>query len=166
MKSCRLQIFIKGKPKLQGKFYTLNGKYVFLANIDQNKLWTTYNGYSIANQILEAFSKVKIRPVILYKYVEKNLIYKATPSDFRKYGIQVDYGSHRQLILPLAKWHFFHDDLQEPFGLPKMTTDNWIKESTTHLVEDYSVPLSIMQRLKQDAIKKGWYKPNNVRRLS
>jgi hypothetical protein len=157
MKTCRLSIWIKGKPILQGKYYTLNGKPVFLANIDEFKLWTTYNGYSIANQLLEAFSKAKIRPLILYHYAKRNLIYKATPSDFTKYGIQIEYGEHRQIILPLKKWHFFHEELAEPYGLPKMTVDEWLKEDKD-VVGDVSAPISVMQRLKEEAIKQGWYK--------
>jgi hypothetical protein len=82
----------------------------------------------------------------------------ATPSDFKKYGILVDYGSHRQFVLPLNKWRFFHDDLQEPFGLPKLSIDDWIKQSN-NTIEDCSAPLSVMQRLKEQAIKDGWYKP-------
>lgn len=148
MKTARLKIWIKGKPVLQGKYYERDGKPVFLCNIDRNKLWTTYNGYSIANQILEAFSKLKIRPLILYKYAERNLVYQATPSDFYRHGIQVDYGHHRQLILPVSKWKFFKEDLKEPFNLPAMTLDEWTKKEEKR-IEDLSIPFSVLGELKK-----------------
>jgi hypothetical protein len=126
-KEARLYIWIKKKPVLQGKFYYLKGKPVFLVNIDGNKLWTVYNGYSIANQILEALKCTTLRPTILYKHVEKNLVYMAKPSWFDKYGIQVGYGGHRQIVLPVSRWSFFKEPLDEPFGLPKMDVNEWKK---------------------------------------
>ena len=123
----RLSIFISGHPVLQGKYYVLNEKPVFLVNIDEHKLWTKFNGYSIANQILETFSKAKIRPLILYKYAEKGIVYQTTPSKFAKFGIPVPFGNHRQTILTLNKWDFFKGDLNEPYNLPSISVDNWLK---------------------------------------
>ena len=123
----RLSIFIKGRPVVQGKYYVLNEKPVFLVNIDEHKLWHNYNGYSIASQILETFSKAKLRPFILYKYTTRNIIYQTTPSMFNKKGVLVSYGSHRQIVLPINKWKIFKEDLQEPFNLPQVSVDNWLK---------------------------------------
>ena len=136
MRPVRLKIWIKSKPVLQGKVYQLDGKWIFLANIDDNKLWHNYNGYSIANQILEAFSTLKVRPLILYKHKKRGLIYMSVPSDFYKHGIQVEYGKHRQMVLPVKHWKFFHKKLKEPFGLPSMDIDSWMKEKKQE--PDYS----------------------------
>ena len=128
MKNCVLKIWIGKKPVDQGKFYYLNKKPIFLVNIDENKLWTKFNGYSIANQILETFKTAKIRPLILYKHIKMNLIYQTVPSTFYKKAIQVNYGSHRQLILPVKEWKFFKDDPQEPFNLPALTVQDLLKK--------------------------------------
>jgi len=164
MKTCRLQIFVKGKPILQGKFYYLGNKPIFLANVDEQKLWgktgTLPTGFSIANQLLEAFSKAKVRPLILYHFTTKNLVYKATPSTFKKYGFMVDYGSHRQTLLPLTKWTFFKEALCEPYGLPKLSVDDWLR-ANQKVIEDYSAPLSVMMKLKEEAKKQGWYSPKS-----
>ena len=125
--TARLSIFIKDKPVLQGKFYTLNEKPVFLVNIDDNKLFRNYNGYSIAQQIIEGFSKAKLRPLILYKHITRNIIYQTTPSTFTKKGVLVDYGGHKQFVLPIKNWKTFKGDLQEPYNLPQMTIDELIK---------------------------------------
>jgi hypothetical protein len=123
----RLSIWISKKPVLQGKVYQLDGKWVFLVNIDKNKLWYKYNGYSIATQVLEAFKKLKIRPLILYKYAERHQVFMATPSKFYKYGIPVNFGGHRQFILALQYWSYFKGELNEPFNLPEVTIDKWVK---------------------------------------
>lgn len=147
MTNCRLQIWIQGKPVLQGKVYELDEKWVFLANIDSHKLWRNYNGYSIATQILEAFQKLKIKPLILYKNVENNQILQAVPSDFHKFGIPVSYGNHRQIILPILKWKFFKGDLQEPFNLPAKTIDEWTKTPDAD-ARNFSIQPSIFQQIK------------------
>ncbi len=145
----RLSIFISGHPVLQGKFFYLDEKPVFLVNIDEHKLWTKFNGYSIANQILETFSKAKIRPLILYKYAEKGIIYQTTPSKFVKFGIPVPFGNHRQTILTLNKWDFFKGDLNEPYNLPSISVDNWLKPPVKMLHIDPQQALDARLRLKE-----------------
>lgn len=154
MQTTRLSIWIKGKPVTQGKFFYINEKPVFLVNIDANKLWTRFNGYSIANQILEAFSKAKIRPLILYKYAERNLVYQATPSSFYKKGIPILAGSHKQMILPVKEWGYFKEPLEEPFHLPVMSVDEWLKSSVLTQVDikEYS---NSRNRLKEIFKSKG-----------
>lgn len=147
MTNCRLQIWIKGKPILQGKIYKLDEKWVFLANIDSHKLWRNYNGYSIATQILEAFQDLKIKPLILFKNIENKQVLQAIPSDFYKSGIPVSYGNHRQMVLPVIKWKFFKGDLQEPFNLPAKTVDEWKKPNTEP--RNFSIQPSIFQQIKE-----------------
>ena len=145
----RLCIFISGHPVLQGKYYTLNEKPVFLVNIDSNKLWKKFNGYSIALQILETFSKAKIKPLILYKYAERNLIFQTNISTFKKKGIPILAGGHRQLILTIPEWKYFKDDLNEPYNLPSMSVDQWLKPPVKMLHIDPEQKLNSMLRLKQ-----------------
>ena len=131
LKEAVLKIYYKQngvlKSEEQGKFYLLGNKPTFLADMTPAKLWRNYNGYSIAKQILEAFSKVKIRPQIIYRVKEKNILYYSTPSYFTKYGILVPYGSHQQYVLPLRKWHAKDEPIWEPFNLRVMNLNDWIK---------------------------------------
>lgn len=159
--NARLSIFIKGHPVLQGKYYVLNEKPVFLANVDDAKLWHNYNGYSIANQILETFKKAKLRPLILYKHLTRG-IYQAVPSRFYKKAIQVDFGQHRQLVLPIKEWVFFKDDLQEPYNLPEVSVDNWLKPpvKTLHIDPDqyYESRLRLKEIFQQKIASLGEHK--------
>lgn len=152
--SARLSIFIKGCPVIQGKYYTLNGKPVFLVNIDDNKLFYNYNGYSISCQILETFSVAKLRPLILYKHLKKNIVYQTTPSVFNKKGILVSYGSHRQSVLPINKWKIFKGDLQEPYNLPSMSVDQWLKPPVRTLHVDPEQYNNSRLRLKELFLQK------------
>ncbi len=145
----RLSIFISGTPVLQGKFFYLNEKPVFLVNIDSNKLWKKFNGYSIANQILETFSKAKIKPFILYKFAERNLVFQTNISTFKKKGIPILAGGHRQLILTIPEWKYFKDDLQEPYNLPSMSVDQWLKPPVKMLHIDPEQQLNARLRLKE-----------------
>ena len=145
----RLSIFIKGHPVVQGKFYYLNEKPVFLVNIDDNKLWHNYNGYSIANDVLEHFAKAKIRPLILYKHIKNGLIYQTVPSKFYKKAIQVNFGDHRQLVLPVKEWKFFKEDLQEPFNLPLMNISTWLNPPKLYPKIDMNQYIDSKMRLKQ-----------------
>ena len=147
--NARLSIFISGKPVLQGKVYTLKEKPVFLVNIDSNKLWKKFNGYSIANQILETFSKAKIKPLILYKFAERNLVFQTNISTFKKKGIPILAGGHRQLILTIPEWKYFKDDLQEPYNLPSMSVDQWLKPPVKMLHIDPEQKLNSMFKLKE-----------------
>jgi hypothetical protein len=123
---CRLSIYIKGKNTPQGKVFIKDGKWIYLANITSNKYWRNYSGYSIATQLLEAFSKAKIRPLIIYRITDKNLAWSATPTTFLKKGIPVTY-DHRQQVLPIKKWKAYRERLDEPFNLPDLTVDEWVK---------------------------------------
>ena len=152
-KTTRLSIWINKKPTLQGKFYYLGNKAIFLVNVDEHKVWTKFGGFSIATQILEAFRKGKVRPLILYKHIERNLIYQATPSDFYKHGIPVKYGGHRQMILPFINWKFFKGAINEPFDLPAMTVDEWLGETNKEPRKVVVAP-SVKQRLKEDFLKR------------
>lgn len=145
----RLSIFISGHPVLQGKIYQREGKWIYLANIDGNKLWHKFNGYSIALQILETFSKAKIKPLILYKYAERNLVFQTNISTFKKKGIPILAGSHRQLILTIPEWKYFKDDLNEPYNLPNMSVDNWLKPPVKMLHIDPEQKLNSMFKLKE-----------------
>ncbi len=151
--NARLSIFISGKPVLQGKVYTLNEKPVFLVNIDDAKLFRNYNGYAIAAQIVETFKKAKLRPTILYKHTTRNLIYQTTLGKFTTKGVLVNYGSHRQWVLPLSNWTFFKDDLQEPYNLPSMSVDQWLKPPVKTLHIDPEQQLNARLRLKEMFLK-------------
>ena len=148
MTNCRLMIWINKKPVLQGKIYKLDKKWVFLVNIDKNKIWHTYNGYSIATQILELFQKAKIRPLIIYKNIENEQLLLATPSTFYKYGIPVAFGGHRQIILTMNKWKFFKEELNEPFNLPQMTTSDWLNQGNEP--KDIQIDLDVRRRLREE----------------
>ena len=152
-KTTRLSIWINRKPVLQGKFYYLGNKAIFLVNVDEHKVWKKFNGFSIATQILEGFRKGKVRPLILYKHVEKNLIYQAVPSDFYKHGIPVKYGGHRQMILPFVSWKFFKEAINEPFDLPAMTLDEWLGENNKE-PQSVKIDSGVKNRLKADFLKK------------
>lgn len=145
----RLSIFISGHPVLQGKYYQLNEKPVFLVNIDDNKLFRNYNGYAIAAQIVETFKKAKLRPIILYKHTTRNLIYQTTLGKFTSKGVLVNYGGHRQYVLPINNWTFFKEDLNEPYNLPSMSVDQWLKPPVKMLHIDPEQKLNSMLRLKQ-----------------
>ncbi len=145
----RLSIFISGKPVLQGKIYYLNEKPVFLVNIDDNKLFRNYNGYAIAAQIVETFKKAKLRPTILYKHITRNLVYQTTLGKFTSKGVLVNYGGHRQYVLPISNWTFFKDDLQEPYNLPSMSVDQWLKPPVKMLHIDPEQKLNSMFKLKE-----------------
>jgi hypothetical protein len=148
MINCRLMIWINKKPVLQGKIYKLDKKWVFLVNVDKNKIWRNFNGYSIANQILELFEKAKLRPLILYKNVENGLVFMANQSMFKKFGIQVNFGSHRQIVLPVNKWKFFKEELKEPFNLPQMTTSDWLNQGNEP--KDIQIDLDVRRRLREE----------------
>lgn len=149
MINARLTIFIKGIPVIQGKIYKREDKWIYLANISNNKLWHNYNGYSIALQILETFQKAKLRPLILYKHIKSNIVYQTTPSMFNKKGILVAYGLHRQSVLPINKWKIFKDDLQEPYNLPEVSVDNWLRPPRVYPKVDMDQYLDSRMKLKE-----------------
>lgn len=152
----RLSIWIKRKTVPQGKIFQKDGRWIYLANITSNKYWRNYSGYSIATQLLETFSKAKIRPLIIYRITDKNLAWSATPTDFLKNGIPVTYGSHRQQVLPIKKWKAHRKSLNEPFNLPDMTIDEWVKLDPVEYhgasMDEY---VKAMDRLNETRIKLG-----------
>jgi len=134
MQNTVLQIFYTDKfgrrhKEPQGKFYydeTLN-KDIYLADMNPNKWWRNYGGWSISKQILEAFSKVKVRPQIVYREKLKGMIYITNMTTFKKKGILVAYGSHQQYVLPIHNWTAKQVSLRnEPKDLPVITLSNWI----------------------------------------
>lgn len=135
MKNCVLQIFYtddKGKvhAKPQGKIWKdeSTGKWFYLADMTGQKLWHNYNGYSIANQLLDAFSKVKIRPQIFYRRRDMASLFQTNMSAFRQKGIVVPYGSHSQTVLPLRYWEAKSASrIKEPKNLPVCSVDKWVK---------------------------------------
>lgn len=110
----------------QGKFFYVAGKPYFLADMTPSKWWRNYAGYSIAKQLLEAFSKLKIRPVICYRVREKGILYFAKPSDFKKKGILVPYGHHQQYVLPIKNWTAREGRLDDPHNLPVVKLGDWV----------------------------------------
>ena len=111
--------------KPQGKFFYLEGKPVFIA--DDRQLWTKFNGYSISKQILEAFTKSKIRPQIIYRFKHMSQLYYAKPSTFKSKGILVSFGGHEQYILPKTHFDAKHATIHDPHGLSEMSVSDWIK---------------------------------------
>lgn len=113
----------------QGKIYQDNkGKWIFLADMTDAKLWHNYNGYSISKQITEAFSKSKIRPRICFRVKQSGLMYETTLSVITgSKSIFVPYGSHEQWILPLKNWKVIKAITDEPKDLPVVEVANWLK---------------------------------------
>lgn len=112
----------------QGKFYYQNGKPIYLVNTGPNRWWRNYGGYSIPKQVLDAFSKAKIRPAIIYREKEKAMIYTATMTIFKKKGVLVAYGAYPQYVLPINNWTVKNISFGgEPFNLPVMPLTVWLK---------------------------------------
>src|SRR3990167_8151838 len=89
----------------QGKIYAEGKKWVYLADMDQTKLWRNYNGYSISKQLTDAFSKLKLKLTICYRLKPQGLMYTTNLSTFTgSKAILVNYGGHSQWILPLKNW--------------------------------------------------------------
>ena len=128
----------KAYPFEQGKIYLDQGKWVYLADMTPAKLWRNYNGYSIAKQLAEAFSKTKIKPRILYRIKNSGLMYETNLSTFTgSKAIFVPYGSHEQWVLPLKNWKVKRAiDLNEPKGLSVMDLDKWVKGETQVIFND------------------------------
>ena len=139
-----IRIFYQDKYKklhieAQGKFYSLEGKPTYLADMNPAKWWRNYAGYSIAKQVLDAFSKLKIRPQIIYRVKETATLYFTTPTQFIKKGIFVAYGSHEQFVLPVRYFKARQGNVSyEPMDLPLINISDWIKSSTV-LVEQQGI---------------------------
>lgn len=132
MKQAVLQIYYvdrygKRHRDPQGKFYYNMGKPVYLADMTPNKWWRNYGGYSISRQILDAFSKVKVRPTIIYRDRVKGMLYITNMTKFKKKGILVAYGGHSQYVLPINSFEAKNVVLKgEPKGLPVLTVSKWL----------------------------------------
>jgi hypothetical protein len=112
----------------QGKFFYLDEKPVFLADMTDSKLWRKFNGYSIAKRLLEAFADLKIKPQIIYRLKTKGTLYYAKSSYFTTKGILVAYGDHQQYILPVKNFDAKQGSISgEPMNLPKMRLEDWKK---------------------------------------
>ncbi|HYD35525.1 MAG TPA: hypothetical protein VD999_05635 [Vitreimonas sp.] len=142
----------------QGKFFYLDGKPVFLADMNPNKLWRKFNGYSIAKQILEVFSELKLRPQIIYRLKSSGLLYYAKPTSFTTKGIMVSYGNHQQYILPIKNFEAKQKALiNEPKNLPLLDLDRWKKLEEINFPEPEprpsapleKAPFSLSERFKQ-----------------
>lgn len=132
MKQAVLKIYYTDKygklhSESQGKFYYLEGKPIYLADMNPNKWWRNYSGYSISKQIIEAFEKLKLRPRIIYRLKDKGTLYETTQTKFKKKGILVAYGGHQQYVLPIKEWKAKQASIEEPHGLPEMTVNLWTK---------------------------------------
>lgn len=141
----------------QGKFFYLEGKPVYLADMTPAKWWRNYGGYSISKQIIEAFQVLKLRPRIIYRLKDKGTLYEATATKFKNKGILVAYGSHQQYVLPIKNWKAKQAVLNDPHQLSVMNVSDWIKtredEAGAMLVPKEVQPmidLSVRQKLAED----------------
>ena len=142
MKEAVLRIFYtdssgKVNAEPQGKFFSYTGKPVFLADMTPNKWWRNYGGYSIAKQLLNAFSEVKVKPQIIYRVKEQGTLYCTNQTQFLKKGVMVAYGGHEQFVLPIRYFKAVNGNISdEPKNLPIVNLNDWVKEVSEHsLVE-------------------------------
>lgn len=120
--------FGKRHNEPQGKFFYLKEKPVFMADMTPAKWWKNYAGYSIAKQVLDAFSKVKVRPTIIYRYRLKGVNYITNMTKFKSKGILVAYGGHSQYVLPIGNWEAKRvSSVGVPMNLPAIMLSEWIK---------------------------------------
>lgn len=127
MKNAVISIWYDNKSYPQGKFYSEGKKSYYIANIDDAKLFRTYNGWAISKRLLDRFSQLKIRNLtIVYRYVSKKTVYMTTPSVFKSKGIGVAFGGHSQYVLPISYWKIqnidFTSDLKD---LPIIDLEKW-----------------------------------------
>jgi hypothetical protein len=126
------------KQEEQGKFYYLEGKATFLADMTPAKWWYKFGGYSISKQILDAFSKAKIKPQIIYRLRTSGTLYYATSTLFQKKGILTASGGHSQYILPIKNFTAKKGNVaQEPKNLPVMSLSDWLKPPVTLIQDDF-----------------------------
>ena len=119
----------QAKPYVQGKVYPDGKKWVYLADVDDGKLWRNYNGYSIAKQLTDAFSKLKLRIRICYRLKPQGLMYETNLSTITgSKSILINYGGHSQWCLPLKNWKVKKAIQDDPHGLPVIDLDKWSKE--------------------------------------
>lgn len=150
--------------KSQGKIFQHDGTWVYLADMTPNKWMHNYNGYGIADQIIEAFRTMKIRPRIIYRRRDLHTMYETTLKHIKDHAPLAKFGGHAQWFLPLGKGKFeaiTWTDFHEPKDLPILSVKDWMREPA----KDYSVPAPVSftvkdhvdawMRLRQIAITKG-----------
>lgn len=151
----------------QGKLFFYGGKLYFLADMTPRKYWGKYSGYSIAKQVLDAFSRAKIRPTIAYRIKKQNTVYLATLTTMKTKGVAVPYGGHEQYILPIQYWKTKINFIRNEFtGFPLMSVDEWLKDrnaektsSTAEKVKDevykpVDDPIKAWAKIKEDFFTK------------
>ena len=124
-----LSIKYDGGSHPQGKYFSRGKHRYYIANIDEYKLFKTFNGYAISKAILDSFSRSGLKNInIIYRYPEKGLYYLATPSQFTSKGILVPYGGHEQYVLPLKNWKVVNGTFNtDPKNLPVIDVKKWEK---------------------------------------
>lgn len=132
-KNAVLSIWYNKKSYPQGKFFCIGKTSYFIANIDEAKLFRTFNGWAISKRILDKFSELKLRKVtIIYRFVTKKTLYITVPSTFTSKGILVAFGGHSQYVLPIKNWKVQQGDFtQDPKDLPVMDLEKWVKSEAT-----------------------------------
>ena len=126
MKNTVLEIYIKGKPIQQGKIWFAGKKCFYLQNVDDAKWVKMVGVYAISEQILEAFTKAKLRPKIIFNFKKKGWAYSTNQTAFNKHGMPFPYGDHRQRAMSV-KWMRLEKDFEEPFDLSVRSVDSWLK---------------------------------------
>lgn len=113
----------------QGKFFYDSGKPVFLADMTPNKWWRNYGGYSIAKQLLNAFSETKVKPQIIYRVKERVTLYYTSQTQFLKKGVLISYGGHEQYVLCIRYFKAVNGNISdEPKNLPIINLNDWVKD--------------------------------------
>ena len=120
--------------KSQGKIFQYEGTWVYLADMTQNKWMHNYRGYGIADQIIEAFKSVKIRPRIIYRRRDTHTLYETTMKHIKDHAVYANFGGHKQWFQPIGKgkfeaipWTEFH----EPKDLPIVSAKTWMRNTDT-----------------------------------
>ncbi|HWY79513.1 MAG TPA: hypothetical protein VNW29_04085 [Candidatus Sulfotelmatobacter sp.] len=143
LKNAVLSMWYNKKSYPQGKFFWAGKKPYFIANIDDAKLFRKFNGYAISKRLLDKFTELKIRNlIIIYRFVERNTIYITNPSTFKTKGILVAFGGHSQYILPLKNWEVHNTDFKDdPKDLPVVDLEKWGKDVEYQFVGNTAVPV-------------------------
>ena len=135
MKEAVLKIYYTDEYKRlhvepQGKLYFFNKKPMYLADMTPKKWWKNFSGYSISKQILDAFTKAKVRPQIIYRRRDLGTLYATTPTQFKKRGIFGHWGGHDQYVLPVYSFDPIPwSTLSEPIDLPLLSISDWLKDT-------------------------------------
>jgi len=141
MKEAVLKIYYTDEYKKlhvepQGKLFFVNKQLMYLADMTEGKRFRNFNGYAISKQILDAFTKAKVRPQIIYRRRDYGTLYSTTPAQFKKKSIFGHWGGHDQYVLPITSfdpipWAVLH----EPINLPLLSVSDWLKDALTPTAE-------------------------------